>query len=125
MGQFDTNYIIFTNVEIFKKTFVKENKEYDKTLENILLVKIEYSKLINYLTNMYQSGQGITVIFHPLPHQPTNQPTTQKKIKKKNSSHPLPFFKRAYVASPHWLGGESKICKVLSSTFFFFFMSKI
>jgi hypothetical protein len=57
---------------------VKENKEYDKILENILLVKIESPKLVNYLTNMYQSGQGITIIFHPPPHQPTNQPP--KKI---------------------------------------------
>ncbi len=43
-----------------KNKIVKEIKEYDKMLENILLVKIESSKLFNYLINMYQSGQGIT-----------------------------------------------------------------
>jgi accessory colonization factor AcfC len=63
MGQFDTNSIIFRNVEIFKKNknkikcqrfifFLKGNKEFDEIFQNISFVEMEFSKLINYSTNM-------------------------------------------------------------------------
>jgi hypothetical protein len=32
--------------------------------ENLSFVKMESSKLINSLTNLSQSGQGTTVVFH-------------------------------------------------------------
>jgi hypothetical protein len=74
MGQFDTNYIIFINVKIFKNTFfseikiVKENDKCDGICEIISFVKMESSKLINYLTNMCSSdhqGTGYYSIQHP------------------------------------------------------------
>jgi hypothetical protein len=42
MVQFNTNYIIFRNVEIF-------TKESDGIYRNIWVVEMESSKLINYL----------------------------------------------------------------------------
>jgi hypothetical protein len=36
----------------------------DGIFENLSFVKMESSKLINSLTNMRQSGQGTTVVFH-------------------------------------------------------------
>jgi len=44
--------------------FVNENKESDRIFENISFVEMESSKLINYLTNMCWSDQGIG--FHPI-----------------------------------------------------------
>jgi hypothetical protein len=35
MGQFDTDYIIFRNVDNSEKIILKENKEFDKIFENI------------------------------------------------------------------------------------------
>jgi len=56
LGQFDTNYIVFRNIEILKNYFfqikkyiVKENSGY---LGIFHLLKINLSKLINYLMDM-------------------------------------------------------------------------
>ncbi len=67
MGQIHTNYIIFRNVEIFKKQkseinfFPKEKKESDTIFENISyqngIVKINY-----IFDNMCQSEQGTMVV---------------------------------------------------------------
>jgi len=46
---------------ILKIFSLKENTKYDGILENTSFVKMESSKLIIYLTNMCQSGQGILV----------------------------------------------------------------
>ncbi len=61
MHQFDTNYIIFKNVEIlFQNFFAFENKiKFDEIFENISFVKMESSKIIIYSTNMCRSYQGI------------------------------------------------------------------
>ncbi len=40
------------------KSIIKENKEFDEIFEDISIVKMKISKLINYLTNMCQSCQG-------------------------------------------------------------------
>jgi hypothetical protein len=42
--------------------FLKENKESDKTFGNFSFIEMESSELRNYLTNMYQSGQGTTIV---------------------------------------------------------------
>jgi hypothetical protein len=65
LGQFDTNFIIFKNVEILTKVFFfffwrksffeKENKGSYELFENISFVEIEPSGLINYLTNNLMS----------------------------------------------------------------------
>jgi hypothetical protein len=46
---YGTNYIIFRNVEIFKrkKINLKENKESDGTFGNISFVEMESSNLLN------------------------------------------------------------------------------
>jgi hypothetical protein len=41
---------------------ILENKESNEVFEDILVVKMESSKLINYSTNMCQSGQGTTIL---------------------------------------------------------------
>jgi hypothetical protein len=52
LGWFETNYIIFLNVEIFKKKkseifTLKKIKESDGIFEKISFVEMESSKLIN------------------------------------------------------------------------------
>jgi hypothetical protein len=37
MGQFDTDYIIFRNVDKSEKIILKENKEFDKIFENYII----------------------------------------------------------------------------------------
>ncbi len=66
-----THYIIFRNVENFKSIFFSNNnfseeeeKKFDGIFEKISFVKIESSKLINYSTNMCQSGQTCTKIMN-------------------------------------------------------------
>jgi hypothetical protein len=49
LGHFDTNYIIFRNVEIFKKKkseilYPKENEECDGIFGNMSFVKMKSSK---------------------------------------------------------------------------------
>jgi len=39
-----------------------KNEKSNEIFEDILGVKMESSKLINYSTNMCQSGQGITIL---------------------------------------------------------------
>jgi hypothetical protein len=46
----------------FQETFQTENKIYDGILGNISFVEMEFSILINYLTNMCQSGQDTMVV---------------------------------------------------------------
>jgi hypothetical protein len=46
----------------FFTEIILENKESNEIFEDILGVKMESSKLINYSTNMCQSGQGITIL---------------------------------------------------------------
>jgi hypothetical protein len=46
---------------ILKIFSLNENTKYDGIFENTSFVKMESSKLIIYLTNMCQSGQGIMV----------------------------------------------------------------
>jgi hypothetical protein len=64
LGQFNTNYIIFRNIEIFKERFFSEIKikKYDEIFGNISFVILEYSKLINYSTNVCPNDQGTTTI---------------------------------------------------------------
>jgi uncharacterized membrane protein len=64
LGQFNTNYIIFRNVEILIHEIfsLKESKESDEIVGNISFLKMESSKLINYLTNMCLSGQSTTIL---------------------------------------------------------------
>jgi hypothetical protein len=51
-GQFNSNYIIFRKMLKFSKKLLKEKKrESNEIFENISFVKIESSKLLNYLTN--------------------------------------------------------------------------
>jgi hypothetical protein len=64
-----TLIILFSETLIFliKKYFseiyfLKENKESDKTFGNFSSVEMESSELINYLTNMCQSGQCTTIV---------------------------------------------------------------
>jgi len=60
--KFHANYIIFRNVEIFnKKKILKETKKFHGIFGHISFVEIESSKVINYLTNMCWTGQGIVV----------------------------------------------------------------
>jgi hypothetical protein len=69
-------YIIFRNVEIFRKKkirniFLKEKKESDRIFENISYIKMESSKLIDYLTNMCRTEQGTMVVsylYYPFFH---------------------------------------------------------
>jgi uncharacterized membrane protein len=64
LGQFNTNYIIFRNVEILIQEIfsLKESKQPDEIVGNISFLKMESSKLINYLTNMCLSGQGTSIL---------------------------------------------------------------
>ncbi len=64
-----TNYIIFKNVEIFKikikiseKKIWKENKGLDGIFGTLSFVEMNFSKLINYLTNMFQNGPCTRVV---------------------------------------------------------------
>jgi hypothetical protein len=54
LGQFNTNYIIFRNVEILIHEIfsLKESKESDEIVGNISFLKMESSNLSNNLTNM-------------------------------------------------------------------------
>ncbi len=62
MGQFDTDYIIFRNVDNSEKIILKENKEFDKIFENIWFPEMKSSILNNYLTNMCQIDKGTMVL---------------------------------------------------------------
>jgi uncharacterized membrane protein len=64
LGQFNTNYIIFRNVEILIQEIfsLKESKQPDEIVGNISFLKMESWKLINYLTNMCLSGQGTSIL---------------------------------------------------------------
>jgi hypothetical protein len=48
MGQFDTDYIIFRNVDNFEKIILKENKEFDRIFENISFTRMKSSNLTRY-----------------------------------------------------------------------------
>ncbi len=67
LGEFNITYIIFRNVQIFKKIFfsevffLKERKESDEIFKNKPFFEMGSSKLIDCLTNMCQSGQGSTI----------------------------------------------------------------
>jgi hypothetical protein len=66
LGQFDTNYIIFRIVEIFKNYFFQIKKYcegYQWIFGNIPSVEMKISKLINYSMAMCWNGQGTTVSF--------------------------------------------------------------
>ncbi len=67
MGQFDTEYIIFRNVDNSDKIILKENKEFDRIFENTSFTEMKSSNLINYSTNMCQIDQGtmVLVMAHP------------------------------------------------------------
>ncbi len=57
LGQFDTNDIIFRNIEFFNQSLLlKENKESNKIFKNISFVEMKSSKSIHYLTNIGQGG---------------------------------------------------------------------
>jgi hypothetical protein len=58
MPQFDTDYIIFRNVDNSEKIILNENKEFDKIFENISFTEMKSSNLINYLTNMCEIDRG-------------------------------------------------------------------
>jgi hypothetical protein len=65
----NTNYIIFKTVENFKNKikfpeifFWKENKGLDGIFGTISFVEMNLSKLINYLTNMFQIGPCTRVV---------------------------------------------------------------
>jgi hypothetical protein len=62
MGHFETDYIVFRNVDNFEKIILKENKEFDKIFENMSFTKMKSSNLINYSTNMCQIDQGTMVL---------------------------------------------------------------
>jgi hypothetical protein len=62
MGHFDTDYIIFRNVDNSEKNILKENKEFDKIFENISFTEMKSSNLINYPTNVCQIDQGTMVL---------------------------------------------------------------
>jgi len=50
----------------FQETFQRENKRSNGILGNISFVEMEFSILINYLTNMCQSGQDTIVVWTTL-----------------------------------------------------------
>jgi len=70
LGQFNTNYIINKKCSNFQQKkswifFLKGNKNYNEIFGNISFVEMESSKLINYSTNMWWSGQGALVYVGP------------------------------------------------------------
>jgi hypothetical protein len=53
LSQFNTHYNIFRNLEFFReKKNSERNKESDGIFESTSFVEMEFSKLINYSTNM-------------------------------------------------------------------------
>jgi hypothetical protein len=66
LGRFDTNYIIFKNVETFhqKNQLTKSCEGIYWVFKNILLVEMKTSKLINYLMDMRQTWQGLTRYYY-------------------------------------------------------------
>jgi hypothetical protein len=65
MGHFDTDHIIFKNVDKSEKIILKENKEFDKIFENVSFTEMKSSNLITYSTNMCQIDQGTMVLVMP------------------------------------------------------------
>jgi hypothetical protein len=65
MVQFNSNYIIFRNVEIFRNIFFwRKIKESDGIYRKISVVEMESSKLINYLTKMFWTGTNTVIFAH-------------------------------------------------------------
>jgi hypothetical protein len=63
MGQFDTDYIIFRNVDNSEKVILSGNKEFDtKILENISFTGMKSSNFIIYSLHMCQIDQGTMVL---------------------------------------------------------------
>ncbi len=65
LGLFHNSNIIFRNVELFKKNILSGKKKFWRKIMNLMkywriyhFVKMKSSILINYSTNMCQSGQG-------------------------------------------------------------------